>query len=275
MSSKVKYPILAAVAISAVAVSQAQAVPTFTYDLRLAPSQTPTGGSVVDAHTATITGPGTFTLQLWGQITGDKAATTDYWQGGYVNVHSNKGTSGIITGGLTNTGGPNASLFSQSTVGTGGVDINGDGLTDWGATGTTSTSGWLLWNAPAGTPVQGGTATTQSQAIAGGWELLLGTFTLNITGVGANGTSTTYFPGAPNVNEGAGNPTIRIGSAQPAINYYPDNDTATFDSAHQLHSISAALGVTFNAGGVAPIPEPASLAMLGIGGLALLARRRK
>jgi len=254
MSRSVKSSVLAAVVVG---VASLNANAAFNYDLRFAPAGNPTAADAT-GHIVTNPSLGNYTLQLWGQITGDTTLNNDSWTAGWLSVASNG--SGI-TGGITGfTLGSNFPVNQGSQVGA-AADISADGIGDWGSASGASTTNWILWQNT--TPIVGGTAGAESQAVAGtnnGWEVLLGTFTVSVTG---KGSGTCEFD--PIVASGTAFGTTGT-KKKPLIAV---NDTATINAA------TAGLGAQFVVGGGVVTPEPASLAMLGLGSLALLARRRK
>jgi hypothetical protein len=273
MTRSAKLSILTAAIVSAIAATEARA--GFTYDLRFASG---TEGVSQDLHKVVNPSVGTtYTLQLWGRITGDTTLTNDVWTKGYVSVQSIAGISGnyLIGGGITN-GAQNLTNFPQSTQAGVGNDFSGDGIADWGGSnGTASSQGtkWMYWqnttaNASPGPGfLANGTVAGSSQPYAGdptnSWEVLIATYTVTVAGLsetpGAETTFNVLSPLPTNVRQSStGNPA--------SLGYYQDGSTTNQTSA----SATIGLGATF-----VSLPEPASLGVLALGGLALLARRRK
>jgi hypothetical protein len=265
MTWKLKGSLLAAAVISAAAVSQAQA--TFTYDLRFAPGTI----GATDAHDVVVTAPGTYTLQLWGQLSGDSTLTNDGYIDGFVSVLSTQAGGGAFTsGGITGaTLGTHASAAVLSaTVGTSnGADANGDGIGDWGSTSTASASPYLKWG--GGAPPAGyadGTTDAQSEMVnATTWEILLATYTVNVGTLSlATGGTTTF-----GVNYQS-NVKTSLTSSLPQLDYVLDGSTTPVTTLNGQNNVVFSL-----AGGTITTPEPASLGLLALGGLALMNRRRK
>jgi hypothetical protein len=227
------------------------------YDLRLG------GTSAGDSNAHTLpAAPGTYTLDLWMNVSGtDGTVTNETHTFDYVTILSqNAGGGAITTGGLTGALGVG---FDEtgSRVG-GGADLNGDGITDWGSTSTNgANTNYML----ARTSVLGGRAGggTVGNPVGTGWEFKLATFTLNI---GATGPGTTSFK----ISQPAAKATVGT------FTYSSSNvDGALYNSnsSNAQGAYTGSQGVTVAAAG--PIPEPASIGLLGAAAVGLLGRRRK
>jgi len=261
MVGKVKGSILAAAVLSAAAASQAQA--SFTYDLRFADGSHSKTVTSADAGT-------TVTVQLWAQITGDSTLTNDGFQVGYINLQSSLTGGGAFTGGGLLSGTTLGSHVgaSGSNLGTAAANISLDGVADWGSSATSTNAGWMVWrggNAPGF--VDGVTDTESHSVNANTWEVLLGTFTVTINNVNpiADQNSITHFQAnfAPLVKIGSPNTTSK------GVLYYQDQLTTPNADTTQVSTV----GLDFF--GPVNVPEPASLGVLALGGLGLLARRRR
>jgi hypothetical protein len=287
MTRSSKLSILGAAVFSAIAASQAQA--GFTYDLRFAPSSqgiSADGKTVVLVDSAGVAvAQTTFTLQLWGQISGNTVMNDDVAQMGWVSLKSQQGSNGgaLTSGGLSGSAYNSEQFPSSNKLGAKSTTLSSDGIDDWGSTSTASTanSAWFHWynanggnTAPApnvpgttyGDPVAG-----KSQPVAGtdnAWEVLCGTFTVEVktrAPQGLTDLSTSFVVGDIPTGIKTG-----LSSTDPGILFYQDG------SATQVKTGSTGTGATFVIQAVTTeIPEPASLGVLALGGLALLARRRK
>jgi len=283
-----KISALAAAVVSAIVSTQAHA--TFTYSLQFAGTQ-PTGAVIsTDGKTATIQGNntasavGTYNLQLWGIITDTAAYNFDaVWSQGAVAIGSGVGGAGaaLTSGGITGATlvGPLAATGVRTGVTS---EFTGDTIADWGASaGTPSSNGlkWLYWQDQNSTVMgvagfqPSAVIAGQSQAVPGdpnSWEVLLATFTVNVLGLaaptGLTPNQTTFSlvapPGASGISTGAT-------SHANGLSFYQDG------VATQLNAGSAGTGVTFAVAPTANTPEPASLGVLALGGLALLARKKR
>jgi len=269
MVRKSKYAVLAGAVVAAAMASQAQA--GFTYDLRFAPGTVGLAATDLTNHTVNLGATGaTYTLQLWGQISGDTSQTNDGWASGYVNAIVSSQTSGgaFSAGGITSNGtalGSNVQAPAGSPiVGIGGTDITSDGVTDWGNQLSSSTvkANWLKWVGGANPGFIPNGTTTESQRVdANTWEVLLATFTVTPTGALGTG-STTFTPFETASVKLSGTSTVN------SLGVYVDTAAPTVGA--QTTTVSANNGATF-----AVVPEPASLGVLAVGGLALLARKRR
>jgi len=265
MVRKSKYAVLAGAVVAAAMASQAQA--GFTYDLRFAPG-TP---GATDSHTVNLGATGaTYTIQLWGQISGDTSQTNDGWGTSFVNAIVSSQTAGgaFASGGINSNGaalGSNVNSSAASAViGIGGTDINADGVTDWGNQLSSSTvkANWVKWSGGGNPGFIPSVTTTESQRVdANTWEVLLATFTVTPTGAVGSG-STTFTPFETTQVKLSGTSTVSA-----TIVYV---DTAGPPVGAATNTVSANNGVTF-----AVVPEPASLGVLAVGGLALLGRKRR
>jgi len=283
MTRSAKLSILGAAVISAIAASEARA--SFTYDLRFAPSSE---GISADGRTVTLVDNAgvkvsqtSYTLQLWGRITGDTIFNNDAWNKGLVSVGSAAAGAGqALTGGGITSGVANTTNFSQSVTNGAGQDFTGDSISDWGSnTSSTSSQGtkWLYWQ---NTTVNSGglgngfvpdplNPTTTSHAYSGdttnSWEVLIATYVVDASHIATQGDSA-----LDTVFSLVTLPTsVKVTSTTNATSlvYYQDG------SGTQSNASSATLsGAKFEV--AAGVPEPASLGVLALGGLALLAKRR-
>lgn len=260
MTWKLKGTVLAAAVASATLASQAQA--SFQYDLRLTPGQV----GATDAHDVALTSstPTTYTLQLWGQITGNTNLTDDGWASGYVSEQSVQGATSAITSGsvaLTAIG----SHVNNISVNGVSANLTNDGVQDWGSSNTGATTGWTFWRAGSATPATDGTADAQSEQVnANTWEILLATYSVTITGQNAAAGSTSITMILPQ--------QIKSGiSTGNSLAYTQDGVQTTLGAFTNIGNVVFTTG----SGGGTTTPEPASLGVLALGGLALMNRRRK
>jgi len=255
--------LLAASVVLGMGVTQAHA--GFTYDLRVAASGNPTASSN-GGHTVTNPTAGVYTLELWGRISGDASPTNDSYSAGWLNLSSSAGAGGLAFSGA-GTGVTNLVIPSRFEASVQGAATNTtpDNVQDWASADSTATAGWTLWQTT--TPLPAGGATGQA-VDANTWEVLLATITVNVQNVSAPSGAekdTIISVGLPSTvtptTFGTG-----PGKSRPII-YSLDGTTSNT-------GLSAGTGVTF-AVTAAVVPEPASLGVLALGALSLVARRRR
>jgi hypothetical protein len=240
-----------------------QAHAGFTYDLRLASSGNPTAATN-GGHTVTNPAAGVYNLELWGQITGDTTPTNDSYSSGWFNLSSSLSAAGAAFSGagtgITNLTIP--SRFENSVTGA-ATNTTPDSVQDWGSADSLSTVGWSLWLTT--TPLAAGGATGHA-VDANTWEVLLATITVNVQNVSAAGLvekDTIFAVGLPTTG-GSNAFGTTVGKQRPVI--------YSLDGATSNSGLSAGTAVTF---AVVPVPEPASVGVLALGALGLIARRRR
>jgi hypothetical protein len=249
----------------------------FIYDLRFA-----------NGSKSTVVAPNTsYTLQLWGQITGDANKTNDFWQSGYVSVDAvkvgaggfsnpaNLATVGITSAVLGTNVNVGANAGAQRSLQPDNVTPFLDNIRGWGGTANgQASSGWLLWRGGNNPGFAGGVFNSQSVDLgANGQEVLLATFTVQtgatINELG-NGTDATQFVlrTQNTVSNGLGQvQTLLYGNDQ--LSSAPLLTMTTGNVSGRTTSVS------FLAPNV--IPEPSTFALGGVllVGLAGLKLRRK
>jgi hypothetical protein len=261
------------------------------YDLRLSDG----------SHSVAAPVPGqTYTLELWGQIRGANTSGVDErFTFGYLTVMSSQTGGGKFTGSVLDMGttnkvgvddngdpiiGPSVphGFFGGNPSARNGApsDLNGDGVGDWGSTaddlvntsyvlartevGTGSGRGGTK---PDGTPQTNGPDWRPLTGAGGiGTELKIAAWKITIP-------TTVNAAGSTNFNLVQPAATRNGGTAANYSTYYQDNVLTNVDNPS---AASAAFGpnqgVTF---GVAAIPEPATIGLLGAAAIGLLGRRRK
>ena len=174
---------LAAVTLAMAFHGSSKAASVFNYDLRFADG----------SHSVVVNSNGTYTLQLWGQITGDANPFNDAWAYGVVSAQSTQVFGGAFTAGGITQGTPNSNLFPIGSAGA-IANLTNDGVSDWGSNANDISSGWLQWlnatvNDPLGPGYLGGTTIPgQSHAVnANTWEVLVASFTVNVANVATDG----------------------------------------------------------------------------------------
>jgi hypothetical protein len=227
------------------------------YDLRLGGST----GAEPTSHTLP-NAPGTYTLDLWARITGTNATNTDEkFTNSYVTILSTQTNGGaILSGGGGITGATLAPGADEggSRAG-GGADLNGDGVLDWGSTVTANanTNYMFARNGVVGGAAGGGTFGGPLGPT--GWEFKLASFTVTITNPGTGETGFKIVQPAIKAAVGAATyATVAV-----------DGTTLNVTSTAPGNTYTGSTGAT-----VAPIPEPATIGLLGAAAVGLLGRRR-
>jgi hypothetical protein len=211
-------------------------------DLRLAPGQ----NGLIDSKNLIPTAGQVITLNVVGVATGaDANLTNEGIANAYFSVLSNSTLAGIkgnlSAATLNSTLGYNGAGSASGTV----VDLNGDGNLDVGATNSASATGWVFARSPA---------------VVVGNELLLATLTFTVGTLGDNGAATVNIA-----------PRVRTGPTVVPAQWQEDGVAKSLT----VNNTTVDVGAAVTIGAAAPIPEPASLGVLGLGVIGLLVRRRK
>lgn len=283
-----KLSILSAAVLAAIVPNQAHA--SFTYDLRVAASGNPASASIsADRHTVVfdpsngLGAAGQYTLELWGRITGDASSANDVWTSGLLSMQSTASAAGNALNGGGFVSGQLSSTFPGVRVGTPG-DFNGDGIVDWGSNNAGSSTGgtkFLYWNNTTPNPVPpnpgpgfipSGNVPGLSQPVAGdanSWEVLIATFVVNAGALVAQDAS--EHKTTLNVLPLSATVKLTATASQPGLTFYQDGST----TAQGTTAAAIGAGVTFDLLPTVVVPEPASIGVLALGGLALLVRRKR
>jgi hypothetical protein len=239
---------VAGVAVAALATSASAGL---VYDLRWADQP---------SDDSKVAGP-TQVLDLWVQVSGTNGIQTDEGlTNSYVVIMSTQlGGGAILDGGMAS--GALALGFNEAGSRPGAPnELNGDGIVDWGATVTAvaNTNYMLARNATVGGAVTGGTL---GQSVdANTWEFKIASFQVNASAFG--GGSTTFNVVQPSLKNTVGTTTYAAAKV--------DGATFAVTNANTQQAFANSSGAT-----LVPIPEPASVGLLGAAAVGLLGRRRK
>jgi hypothetical protein len=216
------WPLLisAVATVALVTASAARAQASFHYDLRFDD----------ETKVKTVAPNTTYSLNLWGEITGDTNLANDSWTFGYIGIDPTKVGAGAMynPGNSTQVGITGATLGAHVNGGMAGAQNTSasfdDNIKGWGG-GPSSTTDWTLWLSAAngGTGFNGGQFDAQSvQLSINSQEVLVATFTLqtgaSVNTAGSVGDMTTF--------NAVGKPYWGVGVAKHyGICYYNDSTT--------------------------------------------------
>jgi len=241
-----------------------------------------TGGTVVNTKTITAGVGSTVTMDVIARLQGQNSTqiTNADYNSDDVNDRSNDDTLQILVGSLKSSAGgllgniglPTTQSPWKAAGSLGGVLVDSDSDTDTDVGQFNSTDPASMWNIhsaiptgaatyldadgnPTGTGFTNGVTQAKNKLIdASTSEMLLGTFKFVVTGSG--GTSAVNF-------------IIRPGGDAGSALWFEDGAPTSLNPTTGSFSVGTPVNVT-----VAAVPEPASIGLLGLASVGLLARRR-
>jgi hypothetical protein len=275
-----------AVAAAAFAASPTQSDAGIMLDLRVTGGSALAPGSTADS--AVVANTGTVTIDLWARISGtDTNHLNDGFQHAYAVLQSMGG--GAFTSTMVVP--PPIDEFTPGTIrhepfvefdgtdsGRDGTpaNITPDGVQDWGSV-STAISNPGYFQGRSGSPVVAG-GSLGSESSSTDWSFRLATFTMNIDSLTGATTDTQIKVTQPTAPAGGTtsayaifyDDAARAGGGFASNTQVPGNQSVvnnTNVATSGMYGDFVTLSVL--------IPEPASIGMLGIASLGLLARRRR
>jgi MYXO-CTERM domain-containing protein len=251
----------AAVAVGVAGIGAAQhADASLIIDLR---ATAVNGLAIPASKDVTVEAGNTVTMSIFAQVSGTNAANDDTVQSVAGNIVSTGGLLGNLSAAPTNTGSGLFNFRGNGAQNGATQDLDADGDLDVG-TPMNNQNVTQFFNARSNGPVTPGTVLSASQA-----EVLIGRVTFTV-GAGADGETFVNF-----VNRVENNGTPATEGAV----WFQDGG---FDGDGNVQSVNpfnpTVAGAVFDRGSavrLSVIPEPTGLALAGVAGLGLLARRRK
>jgi hypothetical protein len=268
-------PALATAVMAGLGASQALAA--LTIDMRVA-GVTGTNTGFTAKSVSGVANGTTVTMQIWAQVTGSAGnstpglAQTLQSAGGSI-LSSNGGLLGNLSvpGGVTT--GITAPFRANSSSAGFVTDLDGDGDLDVGSNNTGDAENFFsARSAKLLGPRSNDDGTTPGlvvNTIPGGWEYLLSLSRFVVTN-NAGSTNVNFRPNQASFGA--------VWAENAAEQFNTDGDFSgyaggqTFGPSNGTYTNGSAINI---AGAAGTTPEPASLGLIGVAGLGLLARRRK
>lgn len=220
-----------------------------TYDLRIAESGNSAGVTRTGAKSITVTAVGdVVAFEVYGLLDSATAAADGISSAG----GSVRSAAGGLLGSLSTVAVQSTFNGIGNSSGT-AQDLDADTDIDVGGTTTNSNPAYVKFVTGNG-----------ANPVAGS-ELLLGTLSFTVTSLDELGTSVNFVPSV--LTTGTGTSRLYHQFTVDGTAYTNNGNSATGTG---NNSVTAGTAV-----GISVVPEPASLAVLGLGGLTLLGRKRK